>query len=105
MTAEPRVTQYTVCELPEDNINHGSYALTVAYRGANRWAILHHGFCLGADGAWDYESIPSERRDDWLAAHRFDEETALRLAVEAAPDVTVNGISAREVADRFGGWR
>lgn len=36
------------------------------------------------------------REDDWLAAHRFDLDTALKLAREAAPHVTVNG---RTVAD------
>jgi hypothetical protein len=87
----PRVTEYTVCALPEDDINAGSFAITVAYRGRNLWAVSRHRRCLGADGNWDYESIPSERRDEWLAAHRFDEQTALRLAVEHAPKVTVNG--------------
>lgn len=45
---------------------------------------------------WDYEMRPSEREDEWLATHRFDEAIALRLAKEAAPHVTVNG---RTVAD------
>jgi hypothetical protein len=88
---EPRVTEYTVCGLPEDDINASHFALTVAYRSAGRWAVLRHGFCLGTDGEWDYESIPSERADEWRATHRFDEDTALRLAVEHAPNVTVNG--------------
>ncbi|HEY9413313.1 MAG TPA: hypothetical protein VIQ30_01015 [Pseudonocardia sp.] len=91
MNIEPRITEYTVCALPEDDINSGSYAITVAYRGRGLWAVLRHRMCLGTDGEWDYESIPSEREDEWLATHRFDVHTALRLALEAAPKVTVNG--------------
>jgi hypothetical protein len=88
---EPRVTEYSVSALPEDEpMFFGSFALKVAYRGAGRWAVLLRSFCLGTDGEWDYESIPSERGDEWLATHRFDEQTALRLAVEHAPKVTVN---------------
>jgi hypothetical protein len=88
---EPRVTEYTACALPEDNINAGSFAITVVYRGRGLWAVSRLGRCLGSDGEWDFESVPSERRDEWLATHRFDEATALRLAVEQAPKVTVNG--------------
>lgn len=93
-------TEYTICALPEGDINHGSYAITVAYRGDGRWAVLHHRWCLGTDGVWDFEMRPSEREDEWLDAHRFDLDTALRLAAEAAPGVEVNGITAAEVAAR-----
>lgn len=90
-TPEPHVqpTEYTVNCLPEDD-GH-AFALTVAYRGRNRWAVLRHGSCLSADGQWDYEMNPSSREDDWLDEHRFDLDTALALAKEAAPKVTVNG--------------
>ena len=90
-------TTYTVSLLPESNCNHHSYALTVQYRGDDRWAVLHVGYCLGSDGEWDYESIPSERRDDWLATHRFPFDEAVRLAVKAAPKVDVNGWTAERV--------
>ncbi len=39
---------------------------------------------------------PSERDDDWLDAHRFDLDTALMLAKEAAPKVTVNGFTVAD---------
>ena len=95
---EPRVqvTAYTVNCLPEDTLDGHVFGINVEYRGRGRWAIVRLGRCLSADGEWDYEMRPSEREDEWLATHRFDEETALKLAREAAPHVRVNG---RTVAD------
>src|SRR5258708_24235279 len=29
-------------------------------------SVLHSGQCLGTDGEWDWESIPSDRSDEWL---------------------------------------
>lgn len=98
MTAAPEpivtATQYSVCSLPEDGINSHVYEITVEYRGNDRWAVKRHSQCLGSDGTWDWESIPSEREDDWLDGHRFDLDTALKLAREQAPLVTVNGRTA-----------
>ena len=91
-----RATRFEVSLLPEDDINYPLYALAVEARGADRWAVVRHRQCLGADGEWSWESVPSEREDEWLAGHRFDRETALRLAAEAAPHVTVNGVTAAE---------
>lgn len=97
-TPEARVqaTAYTVNCLPEDDTDGHVFALTVEYRGRDRWAVLRHGRCLGTDGQWDYEVRPSEREDDWLATHRFDLDTALKLAKEAAPRVRVNGFTVAD---------
>jgi hypothetical protein len=54
--------------------------------------------CLSIDGQWHFEPSPSNRDDDWLTAHRFDLDTALSMAREAALNVRCNGASAREVA-------
>ncbi|MFD7661301.1 hypothetical protein [Streptomyces sp. NPDC059788] len=95
MSGTPAVTvtatRYTVSCLTEDDINARAFDIEIVYRGDGRWAVCRLGKCLSADGTWSYESIPSERRDDWLAKHRFDFETAERLAREAAPHITVNG--------------
>jgi hypothetical protein len=103
-TAQPeatvRPTQYTVSCLPEGDINASVYTITVEYRGADRWAVTRHRQCLAVDGTWDYEMWPSEREDEWLAAHRFDIDTALRLAREAAPLITVNGHTVAEALAR-----
>lgn len=89
--AEPNVTatQYTVSCLPIDDPDDLTHAITVEYRGDSRWAVTRRGRrCLGADGRWDYESVPSERADEWLATHRFELDTALRLAREAVREAS-----------------
>lgn len=91
-----QATRYTVNCLPEDGLDSHVFEITVEYRGDNRWAVKRHSQCLAADGTWDYEMRPSEREDDWLAAHRFDLNTALKLAKEAAPHVTVNGFTVAD---------
>jgi hypothetical protein len=94
------ITEYTICALPESNVNYRYHAITVSHRGGDRWAVLSGGFCLGTDGGWDYEPSVSNRDDDWLATHRFDEQTALRLAEEEAPLMTCNGITVQEALAR-----
>lgn len=97
-TPKPTVkaTHYEVSCLPEENVNARHFTLRVEYRGRDRWAVTDGHDCLSKDGTWSYESIPSNREDDWLAAHRFDLDTALRLAKEAAPKVTVNGYTVAD---------
>lgn len=80
----PRVTEYEVCAWPEGDINAEAYVIKVAYRGRGLWAVIRRGLCINVNGGWDREPIPSERTDEWLAAHRFDEQTALRLATDQA---------------------
>lgn len=98
MTVEPdqshtRLTEVTVSAIPEGNINHGAYAITVQWRGGETYAVVRGGFALGADGEWDYEPSPSNRDDEWIATHRFTYDRAYQLAIEAAPDVIVNGMT------------
>lgn len=64
------------------------FTLTVEYRGAGRWAVRQSGWCYDIDGERDYESIPSERREEWLERHRFDLDTATALAKRIAPTLT-----------------
>lgn len=93
-------TQYTICALDADHIDAHLFEVQVEYRGGGRWAVCRWKRCLDAAGDWDYESIPGEREDEWLATHRFDLETALRLARVAAPKLTVNGRRAADLARR-----
>jgi hypothetical protein len=95
-----RVTRYEVSCLPEDNINHRYFKLHVEHRGSGHWIVCQDGLprlCLGRDGTWEYESAVD---DEWIAMRTFDEETALALAREAAPDVTVNGYSVAHFLQR-----
>jgi len=95
-----RATGYEVSLLPEGDINRLSYTISVEYRGGDRWAVVRHRQCMNAAGEWSWESVPSEREDEWLAEHRFDLDTALRLAKKAAPHVVVNGHTAVDVYRR-----
>ena len=90
-------TEYSISCIPEDDINATVFQVRVQYRGANRYAVIRGGdMCLGADGTWDFGVKEYDRGDAWLDAHRFDLDTALRLAKEQARLVTVNG---RTVSD------
>jgi hypothetical protein len=93
-----RLTEVTVCALPEDDVNYHSYAITVSWRGGESYAVVHVGYCLSVDGGWDYEPMVSSRDDEWLAAHRWAYDTAYRLACEQAPLVEVNGKTATGVS-------
>ncbi|MET9953531.1 hypothetical protein ABZ135_18540 [Streptomyces sp. NPDC006339] len=93
-------TRYEVSVLPFDDINRGSFTISVEARGEGRWAVSRHRQCLDANGNWSWESIPSERTDDWLAQHRFDLDTALSLARKAAPHLVVNGHTALDAYHR-----
>lgn len=99
---EPTVTAtlYEVSILPEDDINRDVFAIQVEYRGGGRWAVTRLSSCLGDDGTWDFGIKAYDRGDDWLDAHRFDLDTALKLAKEAAPHVTVNGHTAADAYAR-----
>lgn len=97
--SEPRVlaTSYTVSCLPYDGIDAEVFSIQVDYAGHGRWAVRQRSRCLATDGRWDWEPIPSERTDEWLAKYRFDLDTALRLAKEQAPLVKVNGRTVEQV--------
>lgn len=97
---EVRVTCYEVNALPEAYDERYHWAITVEYRGDGKWAVLHFRSCLGADGDWDLEPSPTNREDDWLATHRFDMETAIALASEHAPKVSVNGMTPADILAR-----
>jgi hypothetical protein len=94
--AHARTTEFVVNCLPEDDINAPAFEIKVVYRGRDLWAVKRYSSCLSSSGEWDYEHIPSEREDEWLATHRFPLARALELARAAAPDVTVNGHTVTE---------
>lgn len=89
MTPTTKPTRYAISCIPEDHELAYEMTIAVEYRGRDLWAVMKRSRCLSADGAWDYEPNPSSRDDDWLATHRFDLDTALRLAQEAAPKLSV----------------
>jgi hypothetical protein len=88
-----RVSEYTVCALPEGHREYWHFAVTVNLRGDGRWTVANCGYVLSADGTWAPETSDSDR---------FDLDTALRLAREAAPHVTVSGWTRTAVLARDG---
>lgn len=95
-----RITEVTVSAIPDGNINHDVFSVQVAWRGGETYAVTRRGRCLSAAGTWDYESIPSERTDEWIAAHRFTYDEAYRRAIDVAPTITTNGFTVEDVLRR-----
>lgn len=97
-------TEYLVSAVPPRVDSWYVWALKVVWRGEDRWAVTD-GFrqCLSVSGEWDWESIPSERTDEWIAEHRFDLDTALERARELAPLRKVNGFTPAQAIARWGG--
>lgn len=96
------VTTYEVGLFPLDHEGSSVYNLRVEYRGKDLWGVFRSKWCLGSDGEWDWEPVPSDRDDEWAAAHRFGLDTALKLARQHAPGVTMNGKTAVEAAREEG---
>lgn len=108
-----RAVKYTVNCLPEDDVESHHWGISVEYRGNGRWGVYRNAHsCLGSDGQWSWgyswrdgtqEPTADEEwsdyhrgRDAWMDAHRFDESTALKLAQQHAPLVTVNGYTVTD---------
>ena len=103
--ADVRATHYQVSLVPENLADRRWYTIHVHYHGRGKWIVyverhnpaasvpdLHW---LEADGTWatsDDQSL--------FDVPEYDLETALRLAQEAAPKVTVGSLTAAEVVAR-----
>lgn len=57
---------------------------TSPFYSGEKWAVRRAGNCLGKDGEWDYESIPSERDEAFYKKYRFDSLEEAFLAVKKA---------------------
>jgi hypothetical protein len=103
---EPTVlpTAYVVSCLPLGHDERWEYTINVRHQQGGLYAVQHGLSYWGTDGRWSLQpggiSEDDEPDDpatvEWEAAHRFDNETALRLAVVQAPRLTYRG---RTVAD------
>jgi hypothetical protein len=112
---DARVTasSYEVSIWPEEcsGMDQAMYCCSVVYSGYGNWSVRRGGASsdapvLGADGEWHHERLPSDRTRKELARDRFDLETALRLARDMAPRVTLNGLTAEQALARHqhGPW-
>jgi hypothetical protein len=117
--AVPAVTltpkAFRVSALPDDFPDGDMWTLHLEVRHDGVWVVRHRSAFLGLDGAWSYgfqwyrdgraaEPETEVEMDDhnaaedaWQAAHRFDLDTAIKLATEAAQTVTVMGKTAVQV--------
>lgn len=112
-----QVTEYMVTALPEGHRDASIWALWVQWRGGrddnDRYCIAKspNGATQVWDeaaGEWVWESIPSERRDEFIVRTRYSALRALEIARRLAPEVCWNGlrpadILARDAARRVGG--
>lgn len=101
MKIHTRLSEVTVSALPEDHIDYHLFQIVVQWRGGETYAVYRHRQCLSMTGDWDYEPLPSERDEAWIATHRFSYDAALALAAREAPNVVCNGRTAAEVAARI----
>lgn len=77
-------TQFRFRLYPEGHrfVDVAEYAVTVEWRGGDRWAVMERVFCYDATGTAEYESIPSDRTDEFKARFRFSRDEAIRIARE-----------------------
>jgi hypothetical protein len=86
-----RTTRYEVSCLPEGGRNSRAFTITAEHRGRGQWVVTDGVYPMRADGSWDYE---------FLKGDRFDLDTALALAKEHAPLMTVNGWTVQDALDK-----
>lgn len=96
-----RPTRFEVSLLPPEHEGFRYFRVFVEVLDRCGRAVHDGHSCLGGDGQWDHAGKSVYGRDDtWIAAHRFDLETAKRLAIEAAPGINVNGMNAAQALAR-----
>ncbi len=87
-------TRFTVCGLPEDDVNASVWKLDIEYRGRGLWAVMHLGYCYANDGSdtKEYEPLPSSRDDEFFALYRFNSIQEATVAAERIyPKLVING--------------
>jgi hypothetical protein len=98
-----RPTRFEVSLLPPEHDGFRYFRVYVELMDRYGWTVHDGHSCLGGDGQWDHGGKSVYGRDDtWIATHRFDLDTAKRLAIEAAPGVNVNGMTAAQALARKG---
>lgn len=100
-------TEYMVTCVPDDVPQGYVWAVWVHWRGTDRYCVSRgqnqhpNEVWSSVEGDWVWESIPSERRDEFIAATRFSIAEALEIADGLAPNVVVNGYTPQDVIARW----
>ncbi|WP_314191969.1 hypothetical protein [uncultured Arthrobacter sp.] len=88
-------------------VDKGHFEVTLEWRGQDpetqldRWAVMHMGHCLSAEGTWEFELQPSSRDEEFIRRFRFSFEDALELATSAVDSVKVNGRTLAQHGERI----
>lgn len=105
MTVYEATERVSISPIPLGTFDRDVWAVQVeraGYPGSpGIWAVRNMSRCWNAGtGTWDHEPIPSDRTGEWLAEHRYDYDTAIRIAREICGDVEWNGRTADQIAAR-----
>lgn len=91
-----------VSYLPRDNPNYRYFALKVRRRRDDWFGIHSEPYLYNRNGDWDLDRPSPDFTEDelrqWHDNHFFDYQEALQRAALLAPDVEVNGLTARDAA-------
>jgi hypothetical protein len=98
--AREDATEFVVSAHPDrESINWDSFAIRVKDCGRYGWGVLRWSRCMNRAGKWVNQPDRDDRDDAWFAEHRFDLDTALRMARAEAPHLRVNGSSLADVLE------
>lgn len=76
----------------KDEVNGRYYRVTVSKRSEDKWAVIFFNECWHQkEQDWVYESLPSNRTEEFTENTRFSLETAVSIAVEMTEKLVVNG--------------
>lgn len=64
--------------------SHHSEVIQISYRGSDNWVVIQFGEVLNRDEQWEYEPLPSNRTDEFIARTRFPLIEAISLAQKHA---------------------
>ena len=96
------VDRYVVNHVPEElDPDAIAYRIIVVRTVGDHWAVVRNIYNLNDQGEWDFAGAEDHSVPKWLLRHRFTMERALELAKEAAPHVTVGGITAEQARRRI----
>lgn len=102
MTVHVTLTSMEVSCLPEEHDARPAYTVKIAYRGNGLYAVEHVRWCFDRDYQRDYNRVPDEGAEEWLARFRFDFETAMKVAERVAHLLIINGRTAEQLLKEEG---
>lgn len=95
-----RIAKYAVSCLPRTHRSYWHFTVWVVERAPSEWEVRADGTVHDADGNPSWGPLPLEDREAWQARHRFDLDTAVEIAKQIAPTLTVNGVTVADILAR-----